>query len=603
MAKISSGSIEQIKARADVLDVVSEVVQMRQRGRNYFGLCPFHEEKTPSFSVNPALGIFHCFGCGKGGNAVTFVMEYEKIDYIEALKKLADRYGIELEWEGGEDTRKGEIALIYELHELAAQIYHGLLFAERGRNAREYLRERGFEEALLRQFRIGYVPDEWDMLFRQIDLTRFTPGILEKSGLFIRREGNNFYDRFRNRVIFPIVNLSGRVIAFGGRTLDPQEETKYLNSPETPIYFKSGVFYGLNVAKDAIQKTGEALLVEGYTDFLRLYSQGFTNAVAGSGTALTFHHARLLRRFTTRILLCYDGDEAGQKATERAGFLLQKEGLDVRAIRLPIEEDPDTFLKNHKRAELEELAKSAPDFITYYLARNAEHLQSPAGKTLFIERLAEELAEIRNPVTRDLIVGIVAEKLHIREEHIQAQLRYNLRKRREGDRSVTPTGQANRPTVKLLTAVDKAEYEILRILLTRTASLPELITQWLTAANFQHSVLKSLAQYLFRALQAGAVPDPKEIFNESWTEEQRFYLARLILDAEVPEYSANYDALNTLTRDCLVAILTPEIDSQIRAVRDNLKTAEKQGQDSIALLKQLTGLQEKRRQLEQKIRS
>jgi len=325
--------------------------------------------------------------------------------------------------------------------------------------------------------------------------------------------------------------------------------------------------------------------------------------VAGSGTALTFHHARLLRRFTTRILLCYDGDEAGQKATERAGFLLQKEGLDVRAIRLPIEEDPDSFLKNHERAELEELAKSAPDFITYYLARNAEHLQSPAGKTLFIERLAEELAEIRNPVTRDLIVGIVAEKLHIREEHIQAQLRYNLRKRREGDRSVTPTGQANRPTVKLLTAVDKAEYEILRILLTRTASLPELITQWLTAANFQHSVLKSLAQYLFRALQAGAVPDPKEIFNESWTEEQRFYLARLILDAEVPEYSANYDALNTLTRDCLVAILTPEIDSQIRAVRDNLKTAEKQGQDSIALLKQLTSLQEKRRQLEQKIRS
>ena len=576
---------------------------MRQRGRNYFGLCPFHEEKTPSFSVNPALGIFHCFGCGKGGNAVTFVMEYDKIDYIEALKKLADRYGIELEWEGGEDTRKGEIALIYELHELAAQIYHGLLFGERGRNAREYLRERGFEEALLRQFRIGYVPDEWDMLFRQIDLTRFTPGILEKSGLFIRREGNNFYDRFRNRVIFPIVNLSGRVIAFGGRTLDPQEETKYLNSPETPIYFKSGVFYGLNVAKDAIQKTGEALLVEGYTDFLRLYSQGFTNAVAGSGTALTFHHARLLRRFTTRVLLCYDGDEAGQKATERAGFLLQKEGLDVRAIRLPIEEDPDSFLKNHERAELEELAKSAPDFITYYLARNAEHLQSPAGKTLFIERLAEELAEIRNPVTRDLIVGIVAEKLHIREEHIQAQLRYNLRKRREGDRSVTPTGQANRPTVKLLTAVDKAEYEILRILLTRTASLPELITQWLTAANFQHSVLKSLAQYLFRALQAGAVPDPKDIFNESWTEEQRFYLARLILDAEVPEYSANYDALNTLTRDCLIAILTPEIDSQIRVVRDNLKTAEKQGQDSVTLLKQLTGLQEKRRQLEQKIRS
>ena len=210
-------------------------------------------------------------------------MNTKKLNYVEALKRLAERYSITIDWEGIEDSQKGEVALIYELHEIAAEFYQKQLMAERSRSALEYIEKRGFDRETIEQFRLGYAPDEWESLFRQMIMNRFTPAISRKIRSFIRREGNKIYDRFRNRLMFPIINLAGRVVAFGGRALDPNEEAKYLNSPETPIYFKSGIFYGLNFSKDAIQKAGDAIIVEGYTDFLRVYTSGFTHVVAGSG--------------------------------------------------------------------------------------------------------------------------------------------------------------------------------------------------------------------------------------------------------------------------------------------------------------------------------
>ncbi|MBU1063735.1 DNA primase, partial [bacterium] len=318
MAKIPANIVEQIKNRADVMDVVSDVVQLKQRGRNYFGLCPFHEEKTPSFSVNPAKGIFHCFGCGKGGNAVTFVMEHENIDYVDALKRLAERYGIEIQWEKGEDDfEKGETALLYEIHEIARDYYIRQLDSDKGKKALDYLLDRGFDKTILQHFSLGFATGDWDGLFGQIDPKKFNPRVVDKSGLFINKD-NRFLDRFRNRIMFPICNVSGRIVAFGGRTLDPEDPAKYMNSPETPIYFKSGTLYGLEHSKTAIQQEKEAIIVEGYTDFLRFWAAGIKNVIAGSGTALNVHHARVLKRFTTKTVLCYDGDSAGRKATERA---------------------------------------------------------------------------------------------------------------------------------------------------------------------------------------------------------------------------------------------------------------------------------------------
>jgi len=603
MPKISNNSIEQIKARADVLDVVSDVVQLKQRGRNFFGLCPFHEEKTPSFSVNPSLGIFHCFGCGKGGNAVTFVMEYEKIDYIEALKRLADKYAINIEWEGGDDSQKGEVALIYELHEIAVAFYHKQLMSDRGRAALEYVGKRGFGRDIIEQFRIGFAPDEWESLYRQIDPNRFTPAVLEKSGLFIRKEGNKFYDRFRNRVMFPIINLAGRTVAFGGRALDPNEDAKYLNSPETPIYFKSGIFFGLNFSKDAIQKTGDAIIVEGYTDFLRFYTKGFTNVVAGSGTALTFHHARLIRRFTNKVTLCYDGDEAGQKATERAGFLLMREGLDVRAIRLPEEDDPDSFLRDHKPDEFRQLYDSAPDFMTYYIDRSAMELKTTAGKTQFVEHLAEELVEIKNPVALDLLIGEVAGRINVKEEHIQAQMRYISRRRSNQIRNGNGHSPESAKSIRLSTAADKAEYELLKIILARHESLQSLVKDHIKANQFHHPVLYPIAEKLLNFLRSGELPLANELFNIELNEEQRLYLARLVLEAEPLQYSEDTDTLKNLAQDCIAVLLTVDTDAEILAVRDKIKAAEKKGEDSTALVIQLSTLQQRRRTIEKQIKT
>ena len=603
MPKISNNTIEQIKTRADVLEIVSDVVQLKQRGRNYFGLCPFHEEKTPSFSVNPSLGIFHCFGCGKGGNALTFVMEYEKIDYLDALKRLADRYGIAIEWEGGEDSKKGDIALIYELHQIAAEFYHKQLMSEGGHAALEYLEKRGFKRKIIEQFGIGYAADEWENLFRQIDPNRFTPAVLEKSGLFVRKEGNKFYDRFRNRIMFPIVNLAGRTVAFGGRALDPNEEAKYLNSPETPIYFKSGIFYGLNLSKDAVQKTGDAIIVEGYTDFLRFFCNGFTNVVAGSGTALTHHHARLIRRFTNKVTLCYDGDEAGQKATERAGFMLMREGLDVRAIRLPEKDDPDSFLREHSTQEFRQIYESASDFITYYVDSQAAELTTPAAKNQFVERIAEELVEIRNPVILDLIVGEVAGHINVKEEHIQAQMRYIARRRSNQSRAGANSGKETKAGLRLPTAADKAEYELLKMILTRHENLQDLIKDHLKAENFRHPVLRPIADKLFADLDRGNLPQPNELFNTEWNEDQRLYLARLILEADPLQYAEDVDILLNLTRDCIAVLLTLDIDTEISAVRDKIKAVEKKGEDSTALVIQLSNLRQKRRTIENTVKT
>ncbi len=600
MPRIASSTIEQIKARADILDVVSDVVQLKQRGRNYFGLCPFHGEKTPSFSVNPAMGIFHCFGCGKGGNAVTFLMEYEKVDYIEALKRLAERYNIQIEWEGGEDIRKGEVSLIYELHELAAQFYREQLLSPKGSAARAYLEIRQISLDCLEQFKIGYAPNEWDALYRQLDLSRYSPAVLEKSGLFVRKEGQNFYDRFRNRLMFPIVNLSGRTVAFGGRALDPQEEAKYLNSPETPIYFKSSILYGLYQAREAIQKEGVAILVEGYTDFLRLYMNGFTNVIASSGTALTFHHARLLHRFTNQIYICYDGDEAGQKASERAGFLMLKEALDVKVIKLPAADDPDSFLRQYDKAAFEQLYQQALDFITFQLQLHAKELKSAASKSEYVEKLIVELAEIRNPVTRDLIVAEVAERLRIKEEHIQSQIRYHLR-RTATVRPPSLNSQERNRELKLASAVDKAEFEILKILLINHQAPQEKILSNLTAADFHHPELKMLAEKIFAVLKQQQELEPRALFDETLSPTQQSYLSRLIYESEDLQKITDLQIIINLTNDCLGVILTQEIDNAMRSTREQIRAAEKKGEDTFPLVLQLRELQKQRKAIEARL--
>ncbi len=602
MARIPAITVEQIKERADILDVVSEVVRLRRRGRNYFGLCPFHHEKTPSFSVNPSMGIFHCFGCGKGGNAVTFVMEYEKVDYVEALKRLAERYSIPIEWEKSANEKKGDIPILYELQELALAFYQKQLYSADGRAALEYMHGRGFEDALLKELQVGFAPAEWDRLLRTLDRSRYTPALLEKSGLFVRREENHFYDRFRNRILFPIHNLSGRVIAFGGRTLDPNENAKYLNSPESPIYFKSGVLYGLHIAKTAIRRAEEAILIEGYTDFLRFYSQGIQNVVAGSGTALTFHHAKILKRFTNQALLCYDGDDAGQKAAERAGFILLREGLDVRVIVLPAEDDPDSYLANHTPEDFQQLRETAPDFISFYIENHRSELQTHATKTAFIEQLVAELVGIQNPVTRDLIIRELAEQLRVNEEAVRAELRRaSARGRQRPQRRQEE--ESPEKSIEIKTAVERAEFELLKVLLAGKPVYENIIRHNLGELPLRHAVLGKITKVLLDRIGKGESVSPDSLFDLEWNSDEQFYLSRLLMESETFIEKVDHKDLIQLLQDCITAMQTWDDEQQIGQLRDQIRAAEKKGEDPGSLLQQLVACQKRIRETTQEIRS
>lgn len=598
MAKIPANIVEQIKNRADVLDVVSDVVQLKQRGRNYFGLCPFHEEKTPSFSVNPAKGIFHCFGCGKGGNAVTFVMEHENIDYVDALKRLAERYGIEIQWEKGEDDfEKGETALLYEIHEIARDYFIRQLNSDKGKKALNYLLDRGFDKTVLQHFSVGFVPDEWDGLYGQIDQKKYKPRIIDKSGLFIKKD-DRFLDRFRNRIMFPICNVSGRIVAFGGRTMDPKEPAKYMNSPETPIYFKSGTLYGLEHSKTAIQQEKEAIIVEGYTDFLRFYTSGIKNVVAGSGTALNAHHARLLKRFTTKTVLCYDGDSAGQKATERAGFMLLKEGFDVRAIQLPENDDPDSFVKEKGNEAFQRLYSESPQFINYYIKNNKNELNTPASKAQFVDTLIQEISEVVNPVTRDFIVKELAEELSLKEERILAQIRNVYRRKRSGNEQ-KKSGPG--PVFQITSVTDKAEFELLKLLLTGLDDPITFILNNIPLAGFKHPALSAIAAVLYDFLKTNRNVSPAELFDREWSDTEKIYLSRLIIDSESSQEYQEAEDVAKLIIDCMTVLMSDQLEKSIRELRSRIKEAEKKQEDTIALVLELSQLQKKRQEIRKQI--
>ncbi|MCF7903705.1 MAG: DNA primase, partial [Candidatus Marinimicrobia bacterium] len=307
MARIPEHTIEQIREANDIVDVVSDYVQLKRSGRNWFGRCPFHNEKTPSFSVSPDKQIYHCFGCGAGGNVINFIMEHERLEFISSVKLLADRANIQIIIDEAEPRKKDDRASIYNMHEKACRVYEKQLNEGSGKAARSYLLKRGLTEETLKTFRVGFAPDTWDTVTLEMMKLGLSKEILNRSGLLMSKDRGGYYDRFRNRIMFPISDINGKVQAFGGRIFGEAEGAKYMNSPETPIYHKGRTLYGLNLTRDVIRDTREAILVEGYMDLIRLHQEGFQNVVAGTGTAFTSDQAALVKRFADKVFVCYDG--------------------------------------------------------------------------------------------------------------------------------------------------------------------------------------------------------------------------------------------------------------------------------------------------------
>ncbi|HOZ68784.1 MAG TPA: DNA primase [Chitinophagaceae bacterium] len=398
---ISPNTIQQILGRTDIIDVVGSFVKLKRRGSNYLGLCPFHNEKSPSFTVSPSKEIYKCFGCGKSGNTVSFVMEHEKYSYVEALKWLANRYGIEIEETFVSDEQRQQLQAadsLYIINSFAQQFFSRMLFeSEEGQDiGLAYFKERGFREEIIKKFQLGYSPEQRDAFTKEAIGKQFNPELLVKSGLVANRN-DQLMDNYRGRVIFPVHNHSGKVLGFGARILKANEKApKYINTPENELYIKSKILYGSYFARQAIDKADECLLVEGYTDVVSLHQAGIENVVASGGTSLTPDQLRLIRKYTNNLTIIYDGDSAGIKAALRGLDLALEEGLNVKLVLIPDKEDPDSYVnKVGAGAFTQFIQKNKKDFILFQLEVALKDAGSDSiKKSEVVNRMAETIARI-----------------------------------------------------------------------------------------------------------------------------------------------------------------------------------------------------------------
>ena len=506
--------VDEVRSAADIVKVVGDYVKLRKAGANYMGLCPFHQEKTPSFAVHPAKQIFHCFGCGVGGDVFKFIMMIDNLTFPEALRRLAEKVGVTLTETFGDLTHDANARVrtaLYKMHEAAAKFFAGQLTGTaEGRLARAYLEDRGLTDEVVGRFRLGYAPGDGQALTRHLsgalrELVQSGAGseteLLEKSGLVGRdAERNRLYDRFRRRIIFPIANDSGKVVAFAGRALG-DEQPKYLNSPETPIYTKGRVLYHLDRAAQAIRKLDYTILVEGYMDCIAVASSGIENVVASCGTSLTEGQIRLLARYSRRVVVNYDPDSAGVAATERSLALLLEEGFEAKVLALPGGLDPDSFIRKQSSGRYRELLAGAPSYIDYLTDRAmaTHNVSTPEGKVGAANAVMPYLARVPNPLLRAELASRLAERLRLDQRLLSEELR-------------RVAGAARSETrIRVDSAVPKAttaEKELLRALMEDQGLADELLPQMVDQGMLEGLVTEPVFKRFLELRRRGENPEP-----------------------------------------------------------------------------------------------
>jgi DNA primase len=448
MALFPSSFIDDLKSHADIVQVVQERVPLRRSGTGWKGLCPFHGEKTPSFQVNGDKGFFHCFGCGAGGDVIKFVELFDKITFPEAVRQLAARFGLTVpEPEESKQDAEGqrERDSLLKAHEVAAAWFREQLGTPAGAGARRQLQERGLTAETIEQIGAGYAPAAREALKGRLTKEGFPLALLLRSGLVVQRDERTVLDRFRNRLIIPIHRDNGAIVAFGGRAMEEGQQPKYLNSPETPIYVKGRILYGLHLSKAAITRAKHAVMVEGYFDFAQAYQAGITNVVASSGTALTSPQAKLLKRFASKVVLSFDPDAAGQGAAARSSELLVAEGFQVNVATLPSGQDPDNFIRRSGGPAYQERLRHSRPYLEYLLDRaSAGHdLSSDENRREFLNSMLTVAARIPDAAARDQFADRLAHKARITEEVVRAEIRKAAVQRQTAleERTLPPLGQ------------------------------------------------------------------------------------------------------------------------------------------------------------------
>ena len=525
--RYSDDIIEEVRQKNDIVDVVSQYVRLTRRGSTYFGLCPFHNEKTPSFSVTPGKQMYYCFGCGAGGNVYNFIMEYENYTFGEALKHLADRAGVELpkiEYSREVREKAEQRAELLEINKQAAQYYYYQLRTEGGKIGYQYLSGRGLSEETMRKFGLGYSDKFGGGLYKFLKSKGYSDERLRESGLFNVDERHGMYDKFWNRVIFPIMDVNNRVIGFGGRVMG-DGKPKYLNSPETKIFDKSRNLYGLNIARTTRKKY--LILCEGYMDVISMHQAGFTNAVASLGTALTSGHASLLKRYTQEVLLLYDSDEAGIRAALRGIPILRDAGVNSRVVNLKPYKDPDEFIKNMGAEAFEERLGQASDSFMFRvsIAESEFPMDEPQGQNRFFERCAELLLELKDELERNLYIEAIVKKYRgqygVSVEDLRKRVNTLALKGTPAENRTQPKISGGQNKKKKESASDQAQ----KLMLTWLVTYPGIfdkVAQYLNAEDFIVPLYKEVAQMLFRQREEEGQVNPAKLLNSfTDSEEQR----------------------------------------------------------------------------------
>ena len=591
--RYSEDIIEEVRMKNDIVDVISQYVKLTRKGNSYFGLCPFHNEKTPSFSVTPSKQMYYCFGCGAGGNVFTFVMEYENFTFGEALKYLADRAGVELpkiEYSKEAKAKAEKKAQLLEINKQAAQYFYYQLRRENGRNAHDYLTGRGLSEETIRKFGLGYSDKYSDDLYKFLKSKNYSDELLRESGLFNTDERHGMYDKFWNRVIFPIMDVNNRVIGFGGRVMG-DGKPKYLNSPETKIFDKSRNLYGLNIARTT--RKSYLILCEGYMDVIAMHQAGFTNAVASLGTALTSGHASLLKRYTQEVLLIYDSDEAGIRAALRGIPILREAGVNSRVVSLKPYKDPDEFIRNEGPEAFENRMNQAMDSFMFriHTAESEFPMSEPQGQNRFFQQCAQMLLELGDELERNLYIEAIVKEYRrygISVDDLRKRVNTLAMKGTPAEKRIQPKSAASQQPKKE-SAAQKAQ----KLLLTWLVTYPgifDTVEKYISPEDFVIPLYRQVAQMLYDQHEERDV-NPAKLLNAFIdSEEQRevssLFNATIHLENEEEQQRAFADTILRIK------------DESLKEQNRNLDPSDMNGLlDIIKAKKELEELGRKRSQL------
>lgn len=559
MANIPQEIIDQILDRLDIVETISEYIQLKKNGRNFKACCPFHNEKTPSFVVSPDKQIYHCFGCGAGGNVFSFLMRYENLQFPEAVEMLAEKCGVVLPHSSsGKGADNALAEELYKINDMACQFFQASLAVNRA--AGEYIRSRGAGEDVLKKFRIGFAPDSWESLINFFRKKSVAPEMLEKAGLVVANEKGGRYDRFRNRLVFPIMDLKDRVIGFGARVLDATLP-KYLNSPETPIYSKGRNLYGLNFSKEDIKKAGHFLVVEGYLDFIVPYQAGVRNIIATLGTALTVGQIKILKRFANTAVMVYDPDEAGEAASMRNLDLFISEDVNVYIAELPDGYDPDSYIRKFGTEEFLKLKKSSKNLFDYKLGKLAGrfNIDTTHGKMNIASEMLPTIARINNAVLKSTLVKKLSERLSVDEESIKAEL-----KKVKGDygqrRYVAAVVEAKKdPT--------SAEIMLLALMMEGPAAI-DRITKLILPEEFKDTSIREVVNAIIALHKENREATPSRLVNH--LSESQTAAALITEAAGLSEIITDKEkALN----DCVARIKRDNIKDRMAVIQEAIRAA------------------------------